>query len=108
MLLVFIIALIGASLFNALSLPIPWLIGPIFSVLIAQFFIKDRLRWPAVLRNTGLIIVGVAIGQQFDLALFTDFKSLLFFMVIVNILLFGFCYVGELHVNVYRSKYIIM
>ena len=91
MLLVFLIALIGAFLFNALSLPIPWLIGPIFSVLIAQFFIKDRLRWPAVLRNTGLIIVGVAIGQQFDLALFTDFKSLLFFMVIVNILLFGFC-----------------
>ena len=91
MLLVFIIALLGALLFNMLSLPIPWLIGPIFSVLIAQFFIKDRLRWPAVLRNTGLIIVGVAIGQQFDLALFTDFKSLLFFMVIVNILLFGFC-----------------
>ena len=91
MLLVFVIALIGALLFSALSLPIPWLIGPIFSVLIAQFFIKDRLRWPAVLRNTGLVIVGVAIGQQFDFALFSDFKSLLFFMVIVNILLFAFC-----------------
>ena len=91
MILVFIIALIGALLFSALSLPIPWLIGPIFSVLIAQFFIKDRLRWPALLRNIGLIIVGVAIGQQFDLTLFSDFKSLLLFMVIVNILLFGFC-----------------
>ncbi|WP_274308964.1 AbrB family transcriptional regulator [Solibacillus daqui] len=91
MILVFIIALIGALIFSALSLPIPWLLGPIFSVLIAQFFIKDRLRWPAVLRNTGLIIVGVAIGQQFDLALFSDFKSLLFFMVIVNLILFGFC-----------------
>ncbi|MER1959247.1 MAG: AbrB family transcriptional regulator [Solibacillus sp.] len=85
------IALIGALVFSALALPIPWLLGPIFSVLIAQFFIKDRLRWPAVLRNTGLIIVGVAIGQQFDLSLFSDFKSLLFFMVIINILLFGFC-----------------
>lgn len=91
MLLVSIIALLGALLFNALSLPIPWLLGPIFSVLIVQFFIKDRLKWPAVLRNTGLIIVGVAIGQQFDLALFQNFQSLLIFMVIVNILLFGFC-----------------
>ena len=91
MLLVFVIALIGALLFSALSLPIPWLIGPIFSVLIAQFFIKDRLKWPAVLRNTGLVIVGVAIGQQFDFALFSDFKSLLFFMIIVNVLLFAFC-----------------
>ena len=60
-------------------------------MLIAQFFIKDRLRWPAVLRNTGVIIVGVAIGQLFDLSIFSDFKSLLFFMVIINILLFGFC-----------------
>lgn len=91
MFLAFIIALIGALLFSALSLPIPWLIGPIFSVLIAQFFIKDRLRWPATLRNTGLIIVGVAIGQQFDFALFSDFQSLMLFMVIVNVLLFLFC-----------------
>lgn len=91
MILVFIIALIGALLFSALSLPIPWLLGPIFSVLIAQFFIKDRLRWPAVLRNVGLIIVGVAIGQQFDLTLFSDFKSLLVAMVIINFILFGFC-----------------
>ncbi|MGN7476979.1 AbrB family transcriptional regulator [Solibacillus silvestris] len=91
MLLVFIIALIGALIFSALSLPIPWLIGPIFSVLIAQFFIKDRLSWPAVLRNAGLIIVGVAIGQQFDFALFSNFRSLVFFMIIVNLLLFAFC-----------------
>lgn len=69
----------------------PWLIGPIFSVLLAQFFIKDRLRWPAILRNTGLVIVGIAIGQQFDFTLFADFQSLLLFMVIVNSLLFGFC-----------------
>ena len=83
--------MVGAFIFSALSLPIPWLLGPIFSVLLAQFFIKDHLRWPAVLRNIGLIIVGVAIGQQFDLALFVDFKSLLFFMVLINLLLFGLC-----------------
>lgn len=85
------IAMVGAFIFSALSLPIPWLLGPIFSVLIAQFFIKDHLRWPVVLRNIGLVIVGVAIGQQFDLALFADFKSLLFFMVLINLLLFGLC-----------------
>ncbi len=91
MLLVFVIALIGAFLFNALSLPIPWLLGPIFSVLVAQFFIKDRLRWPVILRNTGLIVVGLSIGQQFDLGLFQNFHELFLFMIIVNLLLFGFC-----------------
>ena len=92
MILVFIIAFIGALIFSALSLPIPWLLGPIFSVLIAQFFIKNHLRWPTVLRNTGLIVVGVAIGQQFDLAMFQNFYSILLFMIIVNILLFGLCF----------------
>ena len=91
MILVFMIAFIGALIFSALSLPIPWLLGPILSVLIAQFFIKDRLRWPTVLRNIGLIVVGVSIGQQFDLGLFQNFHSILLFMVIVNILLFGLC-----------------
>ena len=93
MILVFIIAFIGALIFSALSLPIPWLLGPILSVLIAQFFIKDRLRWPTVLRNIGLIVVGVSIGQQFDLGLFKNFHSILLFMIIVNILLFGLCLV---------------
>lgn len=92
MLLVFFIALIGALIFNALSLPIPWLLGSIFAVLIAQFFIKDRLRWPVVLRNIGLIVVGVTIGQQFDFGMFQNLGSLILFMVIVNIVLFGFCF----------------
>ena len=92
MILVFIIAFIGALIFSALSLPIPWLLGPIFSVLIAQFFIKNRLRWPTVLRNMGLIVVGVAIGEQFDLGMFQNFHSILLFMIIVNILLFGLCF----------------
>lgn len=71
-------------------MPIPWLLGPLFSVLIAQFFIKERLRWPVVMRNGGLIVVGVSIGQQFELGLFAEFHSILLFMLVVNIGLMSF------------------
>lgn len=92
MLRVFIIALIGALIFNMLALPIPWLLGPIFAVLVAQFFIKKRLRWPVVLRNSGLIVVGLSIGQQFNLGLFQNFHELIVYMILVNVLLFAFCF----------------
>lgn len=87
---VFCTAFIGAIIFHMLSLPLPWLLGPIFAVLIIQFFVKGHLSWPPVFRNAGLVIVGVAIGQGFNLALFQKMSPLLFYMVILNILLMLF------------------
>lgn len=88
---VFIIALIGAVLFSLLSLPIPWMLGPLCTVLVAQFFIKRELSWPPLLRNIGLLVVGVAIGQAFDLGLFQQAGLLLLAMVVINGLLIAFC-----------------
>lgn len=88
---VLIIAVIGAVLFSVLSLPIPWMLGPLFAVLVAQFFIKSELRWPTVFRNLGLLLVGVAIGQAFELSLFKNIGPLLFYMFVINIVLMLFC-----------------
>ena len=63
---VFLLYLMGALVFEALHLPILWLLGPIFILLCAQFVVGQHLMWPAILRNTGLVIVSVAIGQQFN------------------------------------------
>lgn len=89
--LVFFIALIGAFLFSWLSLPIPWMLGPLFAVLISQFFVKVDLHWPPLFRNVGLIVVGVAIGQAFNLALFEGMGLLLVLMIGVNLVLMLFC-----------------
>lgn len=88
---VLIIALIGALLFSALGLPIPWMLGPLFAVLMAQFFVRWELRWPPIYRNTGLLVVGVAIGQAFDLALFENVGQLLLYMFVINVVLLLFC-----------------
>lgn len=87
---VFLIALAGAIAFRFLHLPIPWLLGPLFMVLVSQFVIRGELSWPPVLRNTGLIIVGLAIGRQFDLSLFNGMETILIYMAVLNIGLLAF------------------
>lgn len=90
---VLLIAIVGAVLFDLLSMPIPWLLGPIFTVLISQFFQKGDLAWPPIFRNTGLVIVGVAIGQAFDLSLFKEMGKPLVFMIVLNVALLIFAVV---------------
>lgn len=87
---VLFIALAGALAFSFLHFPVPWLLGSIFTVLISQFIIQGELSWPPILRNIGLIIVGVAIGQQFDLSLFNGMGTLLLYMAALNIGLIAF------------------
>lgn len=89
---VLIIALVGALAFSALGLPIPWMLGPLFAVLVAQFFIRRELTWPPIFRNIGLLIVGVAIGQAFELALFERAGQLVVAMFLINIVLMLFCF----------------
>lgn len=81
------IALIGAVVFQYVHLPIPWLLGPIVVVMLAQFRIGDVMKWPAIIRNIGLIILGVAIGQQFDVSIMSNAGNLLFAVILVNIIL---------------------
>ncbi len=86
--LITIISLFGVFVFNSLNLPLPWMLGPLFAVLISQFFIrKIDLVWPASFRNFGLVVVGVAIGQSFEFVLFTSMGWMVMFMFALNILL---------------------
>ena len=87
---VLLLAVAGSLVFDFLHLPLPWLLGSISAVLISQFLVQGELSWPAVLRNTGLLIVGVAIGQQFDLSLFNGVGLLLLYMALLNVALLIF------------------
>lgn len=74
-------------MFNILHLPVPWLLGPLFAVLISQFFIKFKLYCSATYRNIGLVIVGTSIGQVFQFDLFKGMGSLIFYMILINLAL---------------------
>lgn len=83
--LVALISLVGVLCFNVTGLPVPWMLGPLFAVLISQFFLKYELYWPVKYRNFGLIIVGISIGQAFQLDLLAGAGWLLIFMLLLNI-----------------------
>lgn len=87
MLKVLVLAIIGGYIFSWMHIPIPWMLGPIFSILIAQFLYKGTLVWSPKLRDFGLVIVGVAIGEQFNLSLFSGIGILLLYMFLLNVIL---------------------
>lgn len=78
------ISLLGAILFEILSFPVPWMLGPLFAVMISQFFIKSPLYWPSQFRNIGLIIIGISIGQTFQLNIFAGMGWLILLMFLLN------------------------
>lgn len=82
-----IAAFTGAYLFNFLHAPVPWMLGPMFALILLQFFYKKEIRWPAQLRDFGLVVLGLAVGGQFDLALFNRLGILLIYMFLINITL---------------------
>ncbi|ESU33753.1 hypothetical protein G3A_04585 [Bacillus sp. 17376] len=61
----FLVALSGGLVFSFLSIPVPWLLGPMSAILIADRFKGLTLSWPRALRDTALILIGYSIGLSF-------------------------------------------
>ena len=76
------IGLLGGIIFNLLLLPLPWMLGPSFSVAIfalsgVKVNVKRNLRAPFV------GITGVWLGSYFQPSIFNDFKIWMFSLVIL-------------------------
>ncbi|PYZ95150.1 hypothetical protein CR194_06450 [Salipaludibacillus keqinensis] len=61
------IAILGGVIFHYLTLPLPWMLGPLTSVMLWQGFTSRALIWPIALKNFGLIILGISFGLYFTL-----------------------------------------
>ncbi|MEK4920542.1 AbrB family transcriptional regulator [Cytobacillus sp. FSL R5-0569] len=94
---VVIVAIVGVGIFQLLSFPMPWMLGSLFGVLLTQLIWKIPMKWPVMMRNIGLLIVGTAIGQLFTLNILVSMKDTLLFMLMLNISLsvccFGLAYI---------------
>ncbi len=89
MLRVLALSLIGGYLFSLLHIPIPWMLGPIVVVMLTQFVYKGPLKWSGKMRDLGVVMVGTVIGVQFNISLFGMMGSILFYMIVLNIILIG-------------------
>lgn len=52
-------------MFYLLRLPLPWVLGPLFSCALAKLVFKKTLLWPKWLRSSALIVLGYMLGRTF-------------------------------------------
>ncbi|WP_088068824.1 AbrB family transcriptional regulator [Gottfriedia luciferensis] len=89
-LLTLIIATIGGVIFQFIKLPIPWLLGPMFFVLIFSKMKGIKLLWPSKIRDTAMIIIGYTIGLSFTASTFIQIGHQLPSMILMTFLLIVF------------------
>jgi uncharacterized protein len=83
----FLIALSGGLVFSFLSIPVPWLLGPMSAILIADRFKGLTFYWPRALRDTALILIGYSIGLSFTSSSVENIIENLPAMLIMTVLL---------------------
>jgi membrane AbrB-like protein len=80
------IALVGAYIFQLISIPLPWVLGPLFFLILTKKFIKRPLFWPFYLRDTGLVFLGYILGASFTIETARDMAFHLPSMLVVTLL----------------------
>lgn len=66
-LLTFLQALVGGTVFYVLNLPLPWTLGPLAVILVLQLGFNKVVYWPAVLRKGALVVLGITMGSPFTM-----------------------------------------
>lgn len=82
-------ALAGGMIFQFLSLPLPWMLGPLTSVMLVQQIGKISLPWHINFKQLGLIILGVSFGLHFHLSILQQISVYIIPYVMITLLLVG-------------------
>lgn len=61
----FIIAAAAGFVFDRIGIFLPWLLGPMVSLLLLRQYTKLQFEWPRIYRQIGLIFLGIQIGSSF-------------------------------------------
>ncbi|MFS0724587.1 AbrB family transcriptional regulator [Paenibacillus sp. 1P07SE] len=88
------IAILGGLMFRSLHIPVPWLLGPMSAVFAASMLLRgERAKplWSPALRNTGMMIVGYAIGLSFTREALSQIVRQLPTMIVLAVLLMLLC-----------------
>jgi uncharacterized protein len=62
-----LIAVTGGFLFSLVNIPLPWLLGPLFFVMIANIRFHYQLNLPSGYKNTGLFFLSYVLGTSFTM-----------------------------------------
>jgi membrane AbrB-like protein len=62
-----LIAVIGGFLFSLINIPLPWLLGPLFFVMVANIRFHYQLNLPSGYKNVGLFFLSYVLGTSFTM-----------------------------------------
>lgn len=81
------IGMAGGIVFQAIGLPIPWMLGPLAITLIINTWRPNLLFWPKSLKSIGMLLIGYTIGQSLTTEAVKDIGSQLPYMLLMSVLL---------------------
>lgn len=82
-------SLLGAILFYVCHIPVPFLLGPMLTMLILTQFTSIRFKWPKKIRNYCLMIIGYTLGSAFTLPILKSMVHHIPSMLVTTLLLFA-------------------
>ena len=83
MLLAIFIGIIGSILFIYLHLPLPWLLGAIFTSSIAIRFQNIPIQSPKIFSTPARIIIGLVIGSAFTPEILGNLHTYIFSILLI-------------------------
>jgi uncharacterized protein len=84
-----IIAFCSGYLFQTLHIFLPWLLGPMFVIMIVKLWWKD-VYWPSRIRDFGLVVLGLQLGSSFTKEAMSNMVQYLPVMAVTTLLMIGF------------------
>lgn len=83
-----LIGIIGVFLFRIIHAPVPYLLGPMLAMLVANRVFHLQLHWPKQLQNAGLIVIGYSLGITFNQDVLKEMLHHIPLMLVLTTILF--------------------
>ncbi|USK92574.1 AbrB family transcriptional regulator [Rossellomorea marisflavi] len=92
-----IVGFLGGGLFTLLHIPLSWMLGAMVSMFIVKKWGRFDLKWPPLLRNLALVIVGYSIGHSFSkrtvVEIFTQLPTMLLMTIFIIVFSMGLAFI---------------
>ena len=90
----FFIALPFGWLFSYIQIPLPWMLGPLTAIIVFNSMLGDWVRWPTLLRDLGMIVIGYSMGRSVTMDALHTITASLPIMITITLLTILFCTVS--------------
>ncbi|MDL2280667.1 AbrB family transcriptional regulator [Selenomonadales bacterium OttesenSCG-928-I06] len=64
---IFCVACLVGWLFSIANLPLPWMLGPLVTVVILEAYFKKKVYWKVKFRHIGMLFFGYVMGSPFNM-----------------------------------------